>query len=73
MTLHPDWKLILRKAWSVRLILFAGVLTGTEAALPFFVDNVPTRAFQLTTFVITIAALVARFIAQEGLDHGRED
>ena len=73
LRLADDWRLILRKAWSVRLILLAGLLSGIEAVLPFFIDNVPTRAFRLATFVITVAALVARLTAQEGLSDGRQD
>ena len=73
LRLLPDWRRVLRKAWSVRLILLAGLLSGIEAVLPFFIDNVPTRAFRLATFVITVAALVARLVAQEGLTDGRQD
>ena len=57
----------------MRLILLAGLLTGIEAVLPFFIDNVPMRAFRLATFVVTVAALVARLVAQEELSDGRQD
>lgn len=41
MQLVPDWRHVLRKAWSVRLILLAGVLTGIEAVLPLLGDTFP--------------------------------
>lgn len=67
MTLHRDWKRILRKAWSVRLILLAGLLSGVEVALPFFEGRWPRGGFALASFVIANVALVARLVAQKGL------
>lgn len=67
MKLHRDWKLILRKAWSIRLILLAGLLSGIEVALPFIDDRVPRGVFALWSLVITGAAFVARVVAQKGL------
>lgn len=68
MTLAPDWKTILRKAWSVRLIAAAAVLSGAEFAFPLFGDHMPRLVFALGGFALTAAALVARIVAQEGLD-----
>lgn len=31
MHLLPEWRAVLARAWSVRLILLAGLLTGAEA------------------------------------------
>ena len=31
--LLPDWRDILRRAWSIRLMLLAGLLSGCEAVL----------------------------------------
>jgi len=41
MTLLEDWKEVLRKAWSIRFIVLAGVLSGIEVILPFFADAIP--------------------------------
>ncbi len=68
MTLAPDWKIILRKAWSVRLMLLAAVLSAAEAVLPFFSDVIDRRVFALLLAGITFGALVARIVAQRGLD-----
>lgn len=69
MTLVSDWKRILRKAWSVRLILLAGLLSGVEVLLPFFNDRMPRGSFALASFVIANAALVARLVAQKGISN----
>ena len=41
MKLIPNAKGVLAKAWSVRLILLAGVLSGAEVALQFWMPNWP--------------------------------
>lgn len=62
----------MRHAWSVRLIIIAGLLTGIEAALPFFgeVFGLDPRWFASLTFLIVMSALVARFIAQDKISGG---
>lgn len=67
MHLKDDWKLILRRAWSVRLILLAGLLSGCEVVLPLFVADIPRNVFAALSIVATTAALVARLVAQRGL------
>lgn len=67
MSLYPNWRDILRKAWSVRLIALACLLTGAEAiALVLGVDWLPgnevVRAGVL--FGLSAGALVARIVAQ---------
>ena len=65
MKLLTDWQDILKKAWSVRLIILAGVLTGIEAVLPFFGKNIPGIHF--ITLVVVAAALIATLLAQKDL------
>lgn len=64
MILLPDWKLIVRRAWSVRLALLAALLSGIEIALPLFADAFPRNVFAALSFVATAAAVVARLVAQ---------
>ena len=59
-----SWRTVARKAWSVRLMALAAVLTGLEAVLPLFTPREPSPWFALATFAIVCAALVARFVAQ---------
>lgn len=64
--LLPDWKEILQHAWSIRLIILAGALTGFEVALPLFSDTVPRGVFAGLSSLASIAALWARLVAQGG-------
>ena len=70
MKLIDDWKKILKKAWSVRLLVIAGLLTGVEIILPLLVDSFPRGLFAALSFVFTAAAFVARIVAQKGFDNG---
>lgn len=70
MGLGDNWRQVLRRAWSVRFIALAALLTGTEAvALVLGVDWLPVpdvwRAGGL--FMLSVAALVARITAQKGV------
>ncbi len=67
MKLIDDWQRVARKAWSVRLILLAGVFSGVEAILPFLSHGLPPRLFAWLTLAVVMGALVTRFIAQKGL------
>ncbi len=64
MTLIPDWKRVLRKAWSVRLALLAAALGGVEIALPLFYDAIPRNVFLGLSVLVTMGACVARLVAQ---------
>lgn len=64
MKLVDDWHWIVNHAWSVRLLILSALLTGVDAATPFFL-NAPTAWNSLVAFVISAAALVSRFVAQE--------
>jgi hypothetical protein len=65
MKLASDWREVLRKAWSIRLIILAGVLTGLEALVPFLGTNVPY--LKVITFGVISAAFIARITAQRDL------
>lgn len=68
MALLRDWKQILRRAWSVRLIVLAGLLSGLEIVLPFFVDiPAPRWVMPSAMFLATMSALIARLVAQKNL------
>lgn len=70
MRLIDDWHWILRRAWSVRLMILAGVLSGIEVALSVlsaYQVNVPIApgTFALISGLVTLAAFLARFVAQD--------
>jgi hypothetical protein len=65
MHLYENWKDIVKKAWSIRFIVLAGVLSGIEVILPFFSDSIPHGLFALLSFSAVSAAFVARIVAQK--------
>jgi hypothetical protein len=69
--LLPDWRTVLRRAWSLRLILLAGLLTGCEAVLSAMGTEwlpVPVWARMAILFGVLGAAFVARLLAQKDDD-----
>lgn len=65
MRLLTNWKQILKKAWSVRLLIIAAVLSGIEVALPFFADTLPRGPFAVLSFAAVALAFIARLVAQK--------
>lgn len=68
MKLIDDWLKVVKKAWSIRLMILAAFLSGLETILPYFSDKIPTGVFAIASFVITAFALLARIIAQPKMD-----
>jgi len=64
MKLVDDWRAVLRKAWSIRLVLLAAALGGVELALPLFSDAMPRAVFGVASVLVSIGAAVARLVAQ---------
>lgn len=67
MKIIPNWREVLKWAWSIRLAALAAVLSGVEIVLPFFVESFPRGAFAALSFVSTVGAFIARFVAQQGI------
>ena len=66
-TLVPNWRRLIRKAWSMRLMAVAGSLSAVEVVLPFFATSFPTGLFAALSGVSVGAAFVARIVAQRDL------
>lgn len=64
MKLYDNWKEILRKAWSIRFLVIAGLLSGAEVILPLFHDSIPKNIFAALSLVFVTAAFVARLVSQ---------
>lgn len=73
MNLIPDWKIVARKAWSVRLMALASVLSGCEAVLPYAEFMLPRGSFAMLSFVIVTLALLARFVAQRDIQDASKE
>ena len=69
MMLIEEWRTVLKRAWSVRLMIIAALLSGVEIILPMFSDIVPRGLFAALSFAATVGASVARFVAQ-GIGNG---
>lgn len=74
LRLLPDWKRILRKAWSIRLIGIAALLTGSEAVLSAFGTDwipVPVWGRMLLIFIVMMGAFAFRLVAQNDTQEGK--
>lgn len=65
MKLYDNWKDILRRAGSIRLMLLAGLLSGCEVILPLFIDAMPRNVFAILSLLAVSGAFVARLVAQK--------
>ena len=63
----PEWRRVIRKAWSIRLSILAGLFAGVDALLPVFSDAVPRWVFAALCIVASIGSIVSRLIAQESV------
>jgi hypothetical protein len=68
--LIDEWREVLKKSWSIRLIVVAGALSGLEVLLPQIGDHMPVRPFSILAVVVTAAAVIARLIAQASIMKG---
>jgi hypothetical protein len=65
-----DWRRVLKRAWSIRLMLLAGLLSGLEVALPLLggLFDVPHGALAGISGLTVAGAFVTRLLAQKGYD-----
>ena len=68
MNLVPEWKWLIRKTWSIRLVILSAVLSGIELILPLFVDTIPRNVFAALSMCSAIAAGIARVVAQPKME-----
>lgn len=68
MQLLPHWKRVLLRAWSVRFIVLAAILSGLEVAVPFLqgVIDIPPGLFAAIAGLVSMLALMARVLIQNG-------
>mgnify|MGYP000314770174 FL=1 len=68
MKLYSNWKDIVTKAWSIKFIILAGILSATEVILPLFFDYFDRGAFAVLSFIAVSGAFVSRIVAQKGIE-----
>ena len=67
MKLIDNWRDVIRKAWSLRLMVLAALLSGVEFVLPLFSEALPRGLFAVLSFLSVAGAFVARLVAQKEL------
>lgn len=74
MRLVDNWRRVLRYAWSIRLMILAGVLSGFEIALPLIdeVVAIPRGLFAGLSGITVASAFVARLVAQQSVSDDRD-
>lgn len=66
MRLIPNWREVLKHAWSLRLMFLAALLSGLEVVLPFLPDDVfPAGVFAALSGLVVAGAFVARLVVQK--------
>jgi len=70
MKLNADWRLVLKRAWSVRLMVLAALLSGAEVSLPFLEDFIEPRFLAGLSALATAAAFIARILTQRNMENG---
>jgi hypothetical protein len=68
MKLLENWRDIIKRAWSMRLMVLAALLSGVEIVLPLFSEALPRGLFAVLSFLAVAGAFVARIVAQKGLE-----
>lgn len=68
MQLVANWRRVIKRAWSIRLMILAGILSGLEVifSLPDIAERLdwPQGLFAAASGLTTMAAFIARLIAQ---------
>lgn len=65
MKLHSNWKLILRRAWSIRLIILSALFSAAELVIPVYGDVLPRDAFAILSAIACAGAIIARVVTQK--------
>lgn len=63
------WRLVLRFAWTPRLIAMMGLLDGLNAVWPNLGGTMSPITFNLIGFALAAITFYSRFIKQDGVPH----
>jgi hypothetical protein len=69
--LVPNWRAVLRRAWSIRLIVLSIVLQGVDIIMQITVGQMPDVSWPLriAAGLSAMAAFGARLIPQKGISN----
>lgn len=68
MRLLPEWKWLLRKAWSIRLHLLSGICSIIALVLPFVGDKVPVQVLIGLATIATFGGMFSQLVAQPKME-----
>jgi hypothetical protein len=71
--LIQNWREVLTRAWSARLMILAALFSGAEVALPYCTSLVPPGAMAALSLIVVSSAFVMRFLAQKNMETGNVD
>jgi hypothetical protein len=70
MSLLPDWKSVLTRAWSVKFLALSGVLSGCEAVMQVAGGSfLPPGVGPAVIGVLSALGILARVLAQKEAEH----
>lgn len=73
MKLNENWRRILGKSWSLRLVALIGALQVLDAVLPLLVGaSLPPGAVHGLSILAAIGAAAARIMAQPDIDRRKK-
>ena len=63
-----NWWQVFKRAWSIRWIVLAGLLSGLEVFLPLIDGyfDIPRGVFAALSGIATCGAFISRFLVQKG-------
>jgi hypothetical protein len=71
--LIQNWRQVLARAWSARLMILAALFSGAEVALPYCTNLVPAGAMAALSLLVVSGAFVMRFLAQKNMETSNGD
>lgn len=71
MKLIPDWRKVLKKAWSVKCMLLAGAFTCAEVLLPLYSAALPRGIFAGLSTLAILGGLYFRVVLQKEISDGK--
>lgn len=72
MSLISDWKAILKRAWSIKLTLAAGLVSAVDAGVSYYLTGSPPLV-SIGAALLSFGAAIARVIAQPELNPREEE
>lgn len=69
MRLKRDWRYLLNRAWSMKLV----ILTAVSGTFPLYVSSIPPLWFATLTTLLAVLTGVTRLLDQPSMDRRHED